>query len=219
MDKVISSHDEENNDQIDDIYKHHTREATSQCTTASEECDKKECIYYHYYIYTESKASAAATTTLKEDKKLCVGVQTPRQSRNAMRRRRAQLRSDVIRRFYSRTQEYQHTPSQHTHSRKRSQKPPSFITPTFQEPLKTRLLGSQSNQIAPTFPIIDCLSAKQYVLATECTKVLLHRQVHSVCIVLTKGQNNQHKQKSSKEFIRTIAYIGYNSQHIPKSSM
>ena len=187
MDRVISSHDEENNDQIDDIYKHHTREATSQCTTASEECDKKECIYYHYYIYTESKASAAATTTLKEDKKLCVGVQTPRQSRNAMRRRRAQLRSDVIRRFYSRTQEqYQHSTYIHpasqlasTHSRKRSQKPPSFITPTFQEPLKTRLLGSQSNQIAPTFPIIDCLSAKQYVLATECTKVLLHRQVQS----------------------------------------
>ena len=29
MDKVISSQDEENNDQIDDIYKHHTREATS----------------------------------------------------------------------------------------------------------------------------------------------------------------------------------------------
>ena len=121
--------------------------------TTNEECDKKKC---RYYYYTESKAPAAATT-LKEDKKLCWGPNS--KSRNAMRRRRrrAQLRSDVIRRFYSRTQEYQHTPSQqqHTHSRKRSQKPPSFITPTFQEPLKTRLLGSWSNQIAPTFPIID----------------------------------------------------------------
>ena len=55
------------------ISEHHTREAIQ--ATTSEECDKKECIYY-YYQYTESKASAA--TTLKEDKKLCVGVQTPR---------------------------------------------------------------------------------------------------------------------------------------------
>ena len=192
MDKVISSHDEENNDQIDDIYKHHTREATSQCTTASEECDKKECIYYHYYIYIlNQKHQQQQQQLLKKTKKLCVGVQTPRQSRNAMRRRRAQLRSDVIRRFYSRTQEqYQHSTYIHpasqlasTHSRKRSQKPPSFITPTFQEPLKTRLLGSQSNQIAPTFPIIDCLSAK-YVLATECTKVLLHKQIGTQYVLL-----------------------------------
>ena len=53
-----------------------------------------------------------------------------------------------------------------------------------------------------------------YLISLKINRIL----VFTGGVVKTDGNNCQHKQFGNNVFVRIIANIGYNSQHIPKSN-